>query len=194
MIKNFLVSACLLLSLLTLAQEGSYSPYSYYGIGDQRFKGTAENRSMGGLTIFPDSIHLNIQNPASFSALKLTTFTVGGTAAFAKLNTETQQEKAQRAVLDYFAVGIPLGKKAGLAFGMMPFSSVGFKINAVGEYSPIETENFNSTGSGGVNRVFVGFGYSLTKNFIRFYISPPRCPIFICYRIMASWSWSDFIY
>jgi hypothetical protein len=30
------------------AQEGTASPYSYYGIGDVRFKGTVENRSMAG--------------------------------------------------------------------------------------------------------------------------------------------------
>jgi hypothetical protein len=46
MIKKIIVSACLLLSLVSFAQEGTAS-YSYYGIGDVRFKGTVENRSMG---------------------------------------------------------------------------------------------------------------------------------------------------
>jgi hypothetical protein len=39
MIKKNIVSACLLLSLVFFAQEGTASPYSYYGIGDVRFKG-----------------------------------------------------------------------------------------------------------------------------------------------------------
>jgi hypothetical protein len=47
MIKKIIVSACLLLSLVSFAQEGTASPYSY-GIGDVRFKGTVENRSMAG--------------------------------------------------------------------------------------------------------------------------------------------------
>jgi hypothetical protein len=47
MIKKIIVSACLLLSLVSFAQEGTASPYSYYGI-DVRFKGTVENRSMAG--------------------------------------------------------------------------------------------------------------------------------------------------
>jgi hypothetical protein len=46
MIKKIIVSACLLLSLVSFAQEGTASPYSYYGIGDVR--GTVENRSMAG--------------------------------------------------------------------------------------------------------------------------------------------------
>jgi hypothetical protein len=33
MIKKIIVSACLLLSLVSFAQEGTSSPYSYYGIG-----------------------------------------------------------------------------------------------------------------------------------------------------------------
>jgi hypothetical protein len=47
----------LLLSLVSFAQEGTSSPYSYYGIGDIRFKGTVENRSMAGIAVEQDSIH-----------------------------------------------------------------------------------------------------------------------------------------
>jgi hypothetical protein len=72
MIKKIIVSACLLLSLVSFAQEGTASPYSYYGIGDVRFKGTVENRSMG-VAVEQDSIHINLQNPASFANLKMTT-------------------------------------------------------------------------------------------------------------------------
>ncbi|NUY82510.1 hypothetical protein HUK80_16515 [Flavobacterium sp. MAH-1] len=164
MIKKILVSFCLLLSFLSFAQEGSYSPYSFYGIGDQRFKGTIDTRAMGGVSIFPDSIHLNIQNPASFSSLKMTTFSVGATGSWAKLHTETQEEKAKRVTLDYLAVGLPL-KKAGIAFGLMPYSSVGYKIRnneVIGEGDTIR-HSFN--GSGGINRVFLGAGYEVTKNF-----------------------------
>jgi long-subunit fatty acid transport protein len=71
MIKKIIVSACLLLSLVSFAQEGTASPYSYYGIGDVR--GTVENRSMAGVAVEQDSIHINLQNPASFANLKMTT-------------------------------------------------------------------------------------------------------------------------
>ena len=64
MIKKIIVSIGLLFSLVSFSQEGTSSPYSFYGIGDVRFKGTAETRSMGGVSVFPDSIHINLQNPA----------------------------------------------------------------------------------------------------------------------------------
>jgi long-subunit fatty acid transport protein len=37
------------------------------------YKGTAEIRSMAGIAVEQDSIHLNIDNPASYSNLKSTT-------------------------------------------------------------------------------------------------------------------------
>jgi len=37
----------------------SQSPYSFYGVGVNTFKGTMDNRSMGGLNVYSDSIHLN---------------------------------------------------------------------------------------------------------------------------------------
>jgi hypothetical protein len=44
---------------------------------DVRFKGTVENRSMAGIAVEQDSIHINLQNPASFANLKMTTFALG---------------------------------------------------------------------------------------------------------------------
>jgi hypothetical protein len=44
---------------------------------DVRFKGTVENRSMAGIAVEQDSIHINFKNPASFANLKMTTFALG---------------------------------------------------------------------------------------------------------------------
>jgi len=163
MIKKIIVSISLLFSLVSFAQESTSSPYSFYGIGDVRFKGTIENRSMGGMSAIPDSIHLNIMNPAMYSSLKLTSFAIGGTFAANRLKTNTQDEKAQRTTLDYMAVGIPL-KKLGIGFGLIPYSAVGYNIRNSVLNNSISTTNYY-TGSGGMNKVFFGFGYQLTKKF-----------------------------
>lgn len=160
MIKKIVVSLSLLFSLTSLAQEGTSSPYSFYGIGDIKFKGTVDTRSMGGLTIFPDSIHINIQNPAHLASLKLTSFAVGGTYANTKFQSETTDGKARRTSLDYLAVGIPAGK-FGIGFGLIPFSSVGYKIQSLTDDAiPIFSRY---TGVGGVNKVYAGIGYKITK-------------------------------
>ncbi|CAM3931712.1 hypothetical protein [Flavobacterium weaverense] len=160
MIKKIIVSACLLLSLVTFAQEGTASPYSFYGIGDVRFKGTHETRAMGGIAVEQDSIHMNLQNPASFASLKLTTFSLGGTNSSTNLKTETKSAKASRTTLDYLAVGLPLGK-FGVGFGLIPYSSVGYKIRSLST----GTENNQSfNGTGGLNKAFLGVGYKITSD------------------------------
>ena len=160
MIKKIIVSLCLLISLTALAQEGTSSPYSYYGIGDIKFKGTVENRSMGGISVFPDSIHLNLQNPAHFASLKLTTLAVGVTSASSKAKTESQDAKSRRTSLDYFAAAFPV-KKLGFSFGAIPFSNVGYKIQTISNDAVPLYSRYS--GIGGVNKVFAGAGYQLTK-------------------------------
>lgn len=161
MIKKIIVSFGLLFSLASVAQEGTSSPYSYYGIGDVRFKGTAETRAMGGVSVMPDSIHINLQNPARLAGLKLTTFSVGGSHSTTNYNTNSASEDATTTTVDYLAFAFPAGK-LGISAGLMPYSSVGYKIRSVNT----ETEPYRLfTGSGGLNRVFLGAGYQLTKNF-----------------------------
>tara|TARA_R110000868_G_scaffold146710_5_gene367656 strand:- start:3410 stop:4660 length:1251 start_codon:yes stop_codon:yes gene_type:complete len=162
MIKKIIISACLLLSLVSFAQEGTSSPYSFYGIGDVRFRGTAESRSMGGVSVEQDSIHINLENPASFANLKLTTFALGGTYASNKLKSDSKSESAKRTTLDYLAVGLPLGK-LGVGFGLIPYSSVGYKIESLS--ADINANNRRYSGTGGLNKAFLGVGYKVTPSF-----------------------------
>ena len=92
--KIYKITVALLFSgFVSFAQEGTSSPYSFYGLGDVKFKGTVENRSMGGVSVFADSIHVNLQNPAQFASLKLTSFAIGGSYLTTKFKTESQEEK-----------------------------------------------------------------------------------------------------
>ncbi len=160
MIKKIIICLGLLFTIATTAQEGTASPYSYYGIGDVRFKGTTENRLMGGLSL-SDSIHINLQNPAANSNLKYTTFTVAGNFNAVKFKTYNKDDKAQRTSLDYLAVGMPIGKNFGATFGLISYSSVGYKITNINSDLTVAK---NNSGTGGVNKVFVGLGYKINKN------------------------------
>lgn len=157
MIKKFLLPVFLLFSFATFAQQGTASPYSFYGIGEIKFKGTAENRLMGGVSVFSDSIHINLQNPASYSGLKLTTFSVGGSFNTTRFTSYNDNEKAQRTTVDYLAIAFPIGNKIGVSFGLIPYSSVGYRINT--KDATDKTRNYE--GSGGVNKGYVGLGYKI---------------------------------
>jgi long-subunit fatty acid transport protein len=158
MLKKFLVVFLLLAIGVSQAQEGTVSPYSFYGIGNLKFKGTEENRAMGGISVYTDSIHLSIQNPAGVADLKLTNFTIGASHKYDVLKTDTQQQKATTTSLDYVAVGLPISEKFGASFGLIPYTAVGYQL---------EGQNDSGTtrysGSGGLNKAFLTIGYKISE-------------------------------
>jgi len=163
MIKKIIVTACFFFSLMSNAQSGTASPYSFFGIGESRFKGNLENRSMAGLNVEQDSLHINILNPASFASLKFTTFTIGGNYTSTGLKTDSKSEHAQRTTVDYLAVSLPLGK-VGVGFGLLPYTSVGYNIQSTssepdGKYNVLK-------GTGGLNKAFFSLGYTVIPNLV----------------------------
>ena len=160
MIRKIIIGACLFLSVVSFSQDGTSSPYSYYGIGEAKFNGTLESRSMGGISIAQDSTHVNLQNPAGLAGLKWTNFTVGGSSNHTTLNANDESAKTNRTTLDYITLGIPLGK-FGAAFGLMPFTSVGYRIKNISSDNTQSSSSYN--GWGGVNRVFLGVGYKVNS-------------------------------
>jgi hypothetical protein len=168
MIKKLVIVFIAVFAIQGNAQEGTVSPYSFYGIGSLKFKGTVENTSMGGLSIYTDSIHVNLRNPASYAGENLTMynkesrpvkFSVGGSYSSVNLKSATGSDKASASTFDYLALSIPMGK-FGFGFGIMPYSSVGYKLESVNESGAI-LNRFR--GEGGVNRTYLGFGYMITK-------------------------------
>lgn len=159
MLKRLLIVGLLLFPVLLVAQEGTTSPYSFFGIGSLKFKGTVENRSMGGLSVYSDSIHINVQNPAGISRLRLVNYSIAGSHKFNTLSTETESERATTTTLDYMAMGIPMGK-FGASFGLLPFTSSGYKLESVSENSTTQY-----SGEGGLNKIFVALAYQINKNF-----------------------------
>jgi hypothetical protein len=165
MIKKIFFSLSLLCGTAALAQQGNASPYSYYGIGNVNYNGTNEYKAMGGTNVYADSIHINLRNPASFGKLKRTTFSLGATATSYNFKNDITTDNAKRQTIDYVAVGLPIAKKFGVVFGLLPFSNVGYKMD--GERTNPQGQKINSKyeGNGGINKAFVGVGYEINQNF-----------------------------
>jgi|SRR5690554_41920 len=156
MFRQITIGLLLLISCSVLAQEGTTSPYSYYGIGTLKFRGTVENRAMGGLGIFADSIHLNLQNPAAYSDLKLTTFAAAVSYQRSAQKSQENSHSASTTTLDYFGLGIPMGK-FGMGFGLLPYSSVGYDF-----YTELSDGVTEYSGEGGLNRTYLSLAYQVT--------------------------------
>ncbi len=164
MVKNFLIALVCLLSFGVYAQNGTISPYSYFGIGDTRTNGTIDNRMMGGLQMYGDSIHINLRNPAAFSKLRLTTYTAGITHREYRLRDNFDTQRTSVTNLDYLAVGFPISRKAAVGFGIQPFTSVGYDLVTETVNSVNDTISNIFRGEGGLNRVFLSVGVEPIKN------------------------------
>ena len=163
MIKKVIVSLCVLLSISAVAQKGTSSAYSFYGIGETKFKGTPESRSMGGISIFPDSTHVNLQNPAGYGSLKFTTFSIAATYNATSSASNFGEGSSKNTTVDYFTIGIPLSEKWAAGLGVMSYSAVGYRIATESSNDDVGISN-QYTGDGGVNRVFFNTGYKLNNN------------------------------
>ena len=173
MIKKFIVVLIAIVGCFSYAQQGTASPYSFYGIGSLKFRGTAENRGMGGIGSYIDSLHINLRNPASYAGKNLKAdpyngesrpvkFSVSGTFSSTTLESNTGSEEAGTSTFDYLAVSIPLGK-FGAGFGLLPFTSVGYKLQDINAAQNNRID-YRYEGEGGLNKAFLSLGYLVNDN------------------------------
>ncbi|MDC6365571.1 MULTISPECIES: hypothetical protein [Flavobacteriaceae] len=164
MVRKFLIAIFCVAAHGLFAQNGTISPYSYFGVGDLRNNGTVDNQMMGGISMYADSIHINLSNPAAYSKLKLTTYTAGLSHTEYRLKDFTEQQNVASTNLDYLSIGFPLAKKVGVGIGIMPLSSVGYNLRNDNTNSD-DAEVINIfNGDGGLNRLYASIGFEPIKN------------------------------
>ncbi len=164
MVKRFLIAFFCLTFFGINAQNGTISPYSFFGIGDLRDNGTVDNQMMGGISMYADSIHVNLRNPAAFSKLKLTAYTVGLSHQEFRLKDFTEQQNISVTNLDYLVIGLPIANGVGVGFGLMPYTSVGYELTDQRTNAAQDTITNVFTGEGGINRAFFSLGFEPIKN------------------------------
>jgi hypothetical protein len=167
MIKKIIVVVTLFVSVISFAQKNNASAYSFFGIGDKNSSNTVEQLSMGGFGVsLSDAFRLNLSNPASLSGLKFTAYSLAieNKNIWAKDGNDTQA--GATTYLSYLVMGIPLGKNAGMSFGLLPNTSVGYSLTATEYDSNNEVKELTLyKGEGGSNKVFLGFGAQIFKGF-----------------------------
>ena len=162
MIKNLVKIFLLIFTNIALSQSGTNSPYSYAGLGEVNFRGNQINRFMGGLEVYNDSIHANLSNPSSYAKLLLTTYSIGLNYSNNQLSDTNDSKSLISSGLDYIGIAIPT-KKFGFGFGIIPFTSVGYKLSQIDDSSSSDILN-RYEGEGGINKVFFSLGLYLLKN------------------------------
>ncbi len=163
--KLVLFIALISSNFFSVAQILTSSPYSRYGLGELNQQTFAASSAMGGCFIayHQDTIapfFINISNPAGLAGLKLTTLELGGQMQFTKIISLEASITKRNTNFSYGSLGFPLRRiGGGGAFGVMPYSTVGYKINSTDEVANVGTMNYVFSGDGGINKVFLGAGF-----------------------------------
>ncbi len=162
----------LLLALLCfpttiLAQQNTISPYSSFGIGEFQSQGFALNTDLGGLGLaLRSNNQLNLLNPASLSALTLTSFEVGVNGSALFLKEANLEQEAFSSSMAYLSLGFPIAKGVGLSAGLLPYSFKGYQLYQDSTWTD-GVDTLQTTiayiGTGGLNRAFLNFGAELVN-------------------------------
>jgi hypothetical protein len=170
------------LPAVAAAQSSSlntFSPYTLYGVGDIASQGSVESKGMGGAGFgFRSATTINSLNPASYSAFsrKSFLFNVGleGTNYYLKGSNsiETDDGIIRKSSYNTFninniSLGFPLAQGVGFSIGLTPYSDVGYRLSRKEEspeiLSSIGQVTYSFLGSGGLNQIKAGLGFSLGK-------------------------------
>jgi hypothetical protein len=158
--KSILLASALVLSVSQSTAQ-TISPYSRYGIGDAVSTANIFHLGMAGTSVAAESPYiLNYNNPASYSAIGLSTFQLAVRGNKSRLtNSTTLNLPTGSQDIHYLNLGLPLKKNTGLSFGLMPISKVYYRLT--NEFVLFDTTKVinASGGTGNFQNIYAGVGH-----------------------------------
>lgn len=154
---------CLCISSFAFAQTTTNSIYSKYGVGIIRPQSFSQNFALGGVALgLKSNKNINVLNPASFSAISLTTFEVGFNHNALWMNDGTQSQYSNNPYVSSLAIAFPvINQKWGMSLGLMPATSIGYDYTDVFQDPIVGSVTSLNKGNGGLNKFYFGNGFSL---------------------------------
>ena len=136
------------------------SPYSRYGLGFVRTTGFSANRGFAELSGgYASTANINFTNPASYSALALTTFEIGANIDIVNIKAKDSTYRTANGSISHVAIGVPLKRgKWGMSFGLLPFSNMNYTFKQAGNDSSFGGFENIYRGFGSLYQVYVGMG------------------------------------
>lgn len=163
-IKIFSVILSLFVGNFAFGQNTTQSPYTLFGLGELQGRHFFNQASMGSIGLgMREENEFSLSNPASYSALKFSKFEYGSSLDLVSQRTISKENEYSSGKFNYLFVGVPLSEKhnRGLAFGMLPYSNVGYNITSETIEDSIDVV-YSFEGTGGLNHAFAGYGMEVT--------------------------------
>jgi len=145
------------------AQTTTNSIYSKYGVGIIRPQSFSQNFALGGVALgLKSNRNINILNPASLSAIDLTTFEAGFNHNALWMNDGNQSQYTNNPYISSLAIAFPvINKKWGMSLGLMPATSIGYDYTDVFQDPIVGSVTSLNKGNGGLNKFYFGNGFSV---------------------------------
>jgi hypothetical protein len=161
---------CILLNPSFLwSQNNTSSPYSKFGTGELASVGYGRNLALGGSGFgLRDQYQLNIKNPASITSIDSMNFLfeTGVNGQFTSSSSTDKNQIFWSGNLTHLVFGHRYTNWLMGAYGIMPFSNIGYNLRTFQTVESDESYVFTDwVGTGGLNKVFYLLGLKLSKNF-----------------------------
>lgn len=158
-----------------MAQSGTNSPYSQFGIGVLSDQSQGANRGMGGVGIsLRNGNRVNTLNPASYSAIDSLSmvFDAGISGQVTNFKEGGRKLNANNADLEYAVAAFRLAPHLGASVGLLPLSNIGYNYSTSYPVNDITGSGFANTtmtevhnGSGGLHQAYLGLGWRVFRQF-----------------------------
>ncbi|MDQ7947916.1 MAG: hypothetical protein REI78_07550 [Pedobacter sp.] len=167
-IRYTFVACLVVMGMAANAQVTTQSPYSKFGLGNIKGSATPQFRAMGGISagVFKTSFfnNINIQNPASYAGITLTTLDIGLTGGLTELKNSTETANSFNATLSHVAMAFPISAKSALSIGILPYSELGYDFKNTTTIGS-KTVDFKYLGEGGLTKAYIGYGIQFGDHF-----------------------------
>lgn len=147
------------------------TPYSMFGLGELSGATNATNKAMGGIGVgLRDNRFINIMNPASLTARDTLSFMFD--VGFSQKNVMSKNASSESAyntgTIQSIVFSTPLYNKSALAFGVVPFSDMGYDIETyetnAGVLAKYGDVMYKQYGSGSLYNAFIAAAFDWGKH------------------------------
>ena len=177
MFKKINYTAAVLALLFGTAAKGqvtTQSPYSKFGLGNVKPLVLPQFRAMGGVStaIFSPTgySNINMQNPASYAGITLTTADIGASGTIMNLKKDDVSERSFNGSLNHVTLAFPVSRGSALSVGVLPYTELGYEfknratLGSAAGSSP-EQIDYLYSGEGGLNKAYLGYGFQIGDHF-----------------------------
>lgn len=158
----------MLAPMAAMAQSGTNSPYSQFGLGNLSDQSNGFNRGMNGVAqAWHQSNQVNYQNPASYAFIDSLTFIfdVGASGSLTNFQEGNRKLNVKNSNFDYAVMAFRVAKNVGMSIGIMPFTNIGYNYHTSNRVSGNNSTSYTTaySGNGGTRSLYLGTAWKPLK-------------------------------